>query len=162
MLKILVGYPEHDEELTVVQRSLTAPPELRRVLELERLRGLQSEAAGVYVDPGIVSYTVQLATATREPGKYGLEEMAPYISYGASPRGPISLVQSARALAFIRGRDYVVVQDVESLAKDALRHRLVLSYQALAEQVDADKILDAVIEKVIAPELDLSKRVTAA
>jgi MoxR-like ATPase len=88
--------------------------------------------------------------------------MAPYISYGASPRGPISLVQSARALAFIRGRDYVVVQDVESLAKDALRHRLVLSYQALAEQVDADKILDAVIEKVIAPELDLSKRETAA
>jgi MoxR-like ATPase len=162
MLKILVGYPEHDEELTVVQRSLTAAPELRRVLELERLRDLQNEAANVYVDPGIVSYTVQLATATREPGKYGLDEMAPYISYGASPRGPISLVQSARALAFIRGRDYVVVQDVESLAKDSLRHRLVLSYQALAEQVDADRILDAVIEKVIAPELDLSKRVTAA
>jgi MoxR-like ATPase len=162
MLKILVGYPEHDEELTVVQRSLTAAPELRRVLELERLRDLQNEAAKVYVDPGIVSYTVQLATATREPGKYGLDEMAPYISYGASPRGPISLVQSARALAFIRGRDYVVVQDVESLAKDSLRHRLVLSYQALAEQVDADRILDAVIEKVIAPELDLSKRVTAA
>ena len=162
MLKILVGYPEHDEELTVVQRSLTAAPDLRRVLELERLRDLQTQAANIYVDPGIVSYTVQLATATREPGKYGLDEMAPYISYGASPRGPISLVQSARALAFIRGRDYVVVQDVESLAKDALRHRLVLSYQALAEQVDADKILDAVIEKVIAPELDLSKRVTAA
>jgi MoxR-like ATPase len=162
MLKILVGYPEHDEELTVVQRSLTAAPELRRVLELERLRDLQNQAATVYVDPGIVSYTVQLATATREPGKYGLDEMAPYVSYGASPRGPISLVQSARALAFIRGRDYVVVQDVESLAKDALRHRLVLSYQALAEQVDADRILDAVIEKVIAPELDLSKRVTAA
>ncbi len=162
MLKILVGYPEHDEELTVVQRSLTAAPQLRQVLALERLRDLQNEAATVYVDPGIVSYTVQLATATREPSKYGLDEMAPYISYGASPRGPISLVQSARALAFIRGRDYVVVQDVESLAKDALRHRLVLSYQALAEQVDADRILDAVIEKVIAPELDLSKRETAA
>ena len=88
--------------------------------------------------------------------------MAPYVSFGASPRGPISLVQSARALAFLRGRDYVVAQDVDSLAKDALRHRLVLSYQALAEQVDADRILDAVIEKVIAPELDLSKRVTAA
>jgi MoxR-like ATPase len=162
MLKILVGYPEHDEELTVVQRSLIAPPTLRRVLELERLRDLQTQAVNVYVDPGIVSYTVQLATATREPQKYGLDELVPYISYGASPRGPISLVQSARALAFIRGRDYVVVQDVEALAKDALRHRLVLSYQALAEQVDADKILDAVIEKVIAPELDLSRRVTAA
>ena len=88
--------------------------------------------------------------------------MAPYISYGASPRGPISLVQSARALAFIRGRDYVVVQDIEALAKDALRHRLVLSYQALAEQVDADTILDAVLEKVAAPELEIGRRESAA
>jgi MoxR-like ATPase len=162
MLKILVGYPEHDEELTVVQRSLIAPPELRRVLELDRLRDLQASTAAIYVDPGIVSYTVALAAATRDPAKHGLGQLAQYISYGASPRGPISLVQSARALAFLRGRDYVVAQDVDSLAKDALRHRLVLSYQALAEQVDADRILDAVIEKVIAPELDLSKRVTAA
>jgi MoxR-like ATPase len=162
MLKILVGYPEHDEELTVVQRSLVPPPELRRVLELERLRDLQASAAAVYVDPGIVSYTVQLATATRAPATYGLGELAPFISFGASPRGPISLVQSARALAFIRGRDYVVVQDVEALAKDALRHRLVLSYQALAEQVDADHVLDAVLDKVASPELDLNKRETAA
>jgi MoxR-like ATPase len=88
--------------------------------------------------------------------------MAPFVSYGASPRGPISLVQSARALAYLRGRDYVVVADVESLAKDALRHRLVLSYQALAEQVDPDQILDAVLAKVQAPELDLSRRETTA
>jgi MoxR-like ATPase len=158
MLKILVGYPAHDEELTVVARQLVEPPTLRRVLELEQLRELQQATAAVYVDPGIVSYTVQLATATRTPGTYGLGDLAPYVSYGASPRGPISLVQSARALAFIRGRDYVVVQDVEALAKDAMRHRLVLSYQALAEQVDADHVLDAVIDKVQAPELDLSKR----
>src|SRR5829696_3713054 len=162
MLKILVGYPEHDEELTVVQRSLVAPPQLRRVLELERLRDLQLAASSVYVDPGIVSYTVALATATRDPAAHGLGQLAPYISYGASPRGPISLVQSARALAFLRGRDYVVVQDIEALAKDALRHRLVLSYQALAEQVDADHILDAVLAKVRAPELDLSRREVAA
>src|SRR5687768_233715 len=94
MLKILVGYPEHDEELTIVQRSLVAAPELRRVLELERLRELQEAAAAVYVDPGIVSYTVQLATATREPATYGLADLAPFVSFGASPRGPISLVQS--------------------------------------------------------------------
>jgi MoxR-like ATPase len=162
MLKILVGYPEHDEELTVVQRSLVAPPELRRVLELELLRELQDAAAKVYVDPGIISYTVQLATATREPATYGLADLAPFISFGASPRGPISLVQSARALAFLRGRDYVIAQDVDSLAKDALRHRLVLSYQALAEQVDADRILDAVLEKVTAPELDVGRRESAA
>jgi len=162
MLKILVGYPEHDEELTVVQRSLVAAPELRRVLELERLRELQEAAAAIYVDPGIISYTVQLATATRDPSAYGLADLAPFVSFGASPRGPISLVQSARALAFLRGRDYVVAQDVDSLAKDALRHRLVLSYQALAEQVDADRILDAVLEKVTAPELEVGRRETAA
>jgi MoxR-like ATPase len=162
MLKILVGYPEHDEELTVVQRSLVAPPQLRRVLELERLRDLQASAAAVYVDPGIVSYTVALAAATRDPAAHGVPQIAQYISYGASPRGPISLVQSARALAFLRGRDYVVVQDIEALAKDALRHRLVLSYQALAEQVDADQILDAVLGRVRAPELDLSRREVAA
>jgi MoxR-like ATPase len=132
------------------------------VLELERLRDLQAATVAVYVDPGIVSYTVQLATATREPAAHGLADLAPFISYGASPRGPISLVQSARALAFIRGRDYVVVQDIEALAKDALRHRLVLSYQALAEQVDADVILDAVLEKVAAPELEIGRRETAA
>ena len=158
MLKILVGYPEHDEELTVVQRQLVPPPTLRRVLEIDHLRELQDAPAAVYVDPGIVSYTVQLATATRTPGTYGLGDLAQYVSWGASPRGPISLVQSARALAFIRGRDYVVVQDVDALAKDAMRHRLVLSYQALAEQVDADQVLDAVLAQVQAPELDLSKR----
>jgi MoxR-like ATPase len=161
MLKILVGYPEHDEELTVVQRSLVAPPELRRVLELAQLQELQAASAAVYVDPGIVSYTVHLATATRVPATYGVADIAPYISFGASPRGPISLVQSARALAFLRGRDYVIAQDVDALAKDALRHRLVLSYQALAEQVDADAILDAVLEKVQAPELDLGRRESA-
>src|SRR5687768_11832221 len=115
MLKILVGYPEHDEELTVVQRSLVAPPQLRRVLELQRLRDLQASASAVYVDPGIVSYTVALATATRDPAAHGLPQIAQYISYGASPRGPISLVQSARALAFLCVRDYVVVQDIEAL-----------------------------------------------
>jgi MoxR-like ATPase len=162
MLKILVGYPQHDEELTVVQRSLVAAPELRRVLELERLLELQAATAAIYVDPGIISYTVQLATATREPATYGLPDLAPFISFGASPRGPISLVQAARALAFLRGRDYVIAQDVDALAKDALRHRLVLSYQALAEQVDADRILDAVLEKVTAPELDVGRRETAA
>ena len=97
MLKILVGYPEHDEELTVVQRSLIAPPELRRVLELDGLRDLQASTAAIYVDPGIVSYTVALAAATRDPAEHGLGQLAQYISYGASPRGPISLVQSARA-----------------------------------------------------------------
>jgi MoxR-like ATPase len=162
MLKILVGYPQHDEELTVVTRSLEAAPELRQVLDLDRLRKLQRAVAAVYVDPAIISYTVDLATATRAPAAHGLEEFAPYVSYGASPRGPISLVQASRALALVRGRDYVTMQDVDALAKDAMRHRLVLSYQALAEEVAPDTILDAVIARVAAPELDLRRRETAA
>jgi len=162
MLKILVGYPQHDEELTVVTRSLEAAPELRRVLDLDRLGELQRAVTEVYVDPAIVSYTVRLATATREPAAHGLERWAPYVSFGASPRGPISLVHAGRALALIRDRDYVTLEDVAALTKDAFRHRLVLSYQALAEEVPADEILDAVVEAVPAPELDLRRAEAAA
>jgi MoxR-like ATPase len=161
MLKILVGYPEHDEELTVVQRQLVPYPELRQALSLEDLQALQRAVQEVYVDPAIVSWSVQLATVTREPAEHGLVDLAPYISYGASPRGPISLVQSARALALLRGRDYVVGKDLDELAKDALRHRLVLSYQALAEEVSPDELLDKVLSALPLPRIDLA-RVSAA
>jgi MoxR-like ATPase len=161
MLKILIGYPSHDEELTIVQRQLTAPPELRETLTLDDLRELQRAVYDVYVDPGLVSYAVTLADATRDPAQHGLGELRDHISYGASPRGPISLVQSARALALIHGRDYVTVEDLRALAKDAMRHRLVLSYQALAEEVSADSILDRVIAAVPVPQIDLA-RTTAA
>ncbi|HUF00980.1 MAG TPA: AAA family ATPase [Gaiellaceae bacterium] len=161
MLKVVIGYPEHDEELTVVQRQLVDPPELRQALSLEELQALQRAVLDVYVDPSLVSYAVDVATATREPAEHGLAELAPYISYGASPRGPISLVQGARALALLRGREYALVEDLHALARDALRHRLVLSYQALAEEVSPDAILDQVLAAVPAPQLDLA-RVTAA
>ena len=157
MLKILVGYPEHDEELTVVHRSLEAVPELEQAVSLEHLRALQRLVSQVYVDPGIVSYAVTLATATRKPGDFGVPDVQPYIAFGASPRGPISLVQAARALALLRGRDYVRVQDIGELVKDAFRHRLVLTYQALAEERSADSVLDAVIAAVPVPQLDLSR-----
>jgi MoxR-like ATPase len=149
MLKILIDYPEHDEELTVVQRQLSAAPELREMLSLDDLRALQASVFDVYVDPGLVSYAVALAAATRVPSEY--------VSYGASPRGPISVTQASRALALIRGRDYVTVDDVRALAKDAFRHRLVLSYQALAEGVTADAILDGVLAEVPAPEVVLAR-----
>jgi MoxR-like ATPase len=153
MLKILIDYPEHDEELTIVQRQLTAPPELREALSLDDLKELQRQVFDVYVDPSLVSYAVQLATATRKPGP----EHAEYISFGASPRGPISITQASRALALIRGRDYVTTDDVRALAKDALRHRLVLSYTALAEGVTPDRILDSVLASVPVPEVSLSR-----
>jgi MoxR-like ATPase len=162
MLKVLIGYPERDEELTIVQRQLVAAPELRQTVSLEELQELQRAVFGVYVDPALISYAVALATATREPGAHGLGELADYIAFGASPRGPISLIQSARALALVRGRDYVLPEDVYALAKDALRHRLVLTYQALAEEVSPDGILDAVIAAVRVPQIDLAQRTSAA
>jgi len=161
MLKVVIGYPRHDEELTVVQRQLVDAPELRQALSLDDLKALQRAVFDIYVDPSLVSYAVDIATATREPGAHGLPDVASYVSYGASPRGPISLVQGARALALIRGREYALVEDLQALAKDALRHRLVLSYQALAEEVSPDAILDQVLAAVPAPQLDLG-RVNAA
>ncbi|MFN2467924.1 MAG: AAA family ATPase [Gaiellaceae bacterium] len=161
MLKVLVDYPLHDEELTVVARSLEAPPDLEQALSLDDLRALQRAVGEVYVDPSIVSYTVSLASATRRPADAGLPDLAPYIDFGASPRGPISLVQSSRALALLRGRSYVLLQDVTELAKDAMRHRLVLTYQALAEDRAPDDILDRVLAAVPAPQLDLARGVAA-
>ena len=149
MLKILIGYPEHDEELTIVERQLIPPPELREALSLDDLKALQRAVFEIYVDPALISYAVNLATATRQPSEY--------VAYGASPRGPISLVQSARALALIRGREYMLPEDLQALAKDALRHRLVLTYQALAEEVTPDSILDQVISSVPVPQIDLTR-----
>ncbi|MDX6512765.1 MAG: MoxR-like ATPase [Gaiellaceae bacterium] len=157
MLKIVIGYPEHDEELTIVQRQLVAAPDLREALTLDELRALQAAVFGIYVDPALVSYAVDVAAATRDPAARGLPELKDYISYGASPRGPISLVQASRALALVRGRDYVLAEDLQALAKDALRHRLVLSYQALAEEVSPDSMLDAVLAAVPVPQIDLTR-----
>ena len=105
MLKVVIGYPQHDEELTVVQRQLVEAPELRQALSLEELQSLQRAVFDVYVDPALVAYTVTLAEATREPASHGLPELVDYVAFGASPRGPISVVQAARALALVRGRD---------------------------------------------------------
>ena len=157
MLKVLVDYPAHDEELTVVARSLEAPPELSQVLSLAELQELQRQAASIYVDPALISWTVDVATATRRPAEHGLNEVADYVAYGASPRGPISLVAAGRALALIRGRDYVIPADLQVLARDAFRHRLVLSYRALAEEVAPDTILDQVLAKVPMPQIDLGR-----
>ena len=157
MLKILIDYPEHDEELTIVQRQLVAQPDLREALSLEELRELQKAVFGVYVDPSLVSYAVQVATATRKPAGAGLPELAQYVDFGASPRGPISITQASRALALVRGRDYVTSDDVRALTKDALRHRLVLSYQALAEGITPDSILDSVLAAVPVPEVSLTR-----
>jgi MoxR-like ATPase len=153
MLKIVIGYPVHDEELTIVERQLVPHPQLREALTLDDLRSLQRAVFSIYVDPALISYAVNLATATRQASEY--------VAYGASPRGPISLVQAARALALVRGREYTLAEDLQALAKDALRHRLVLTYQALAEEVSPDAILDDVIGSVPVPQIDLSRQTAA-
>jgi MoxR-like ATPase len=161
MLKVLIDYPQHDEELTIVQRQLVEAPELRQALSLEDLRALQEAVFGVYVDPALISFAVAIATATREPAAHGVPELKDFIAYGASPRGPISLVQAGRALALVRGRDYVLAEDLQALVKDALRHRLVLTYQALAEDVSPDSILDGVLAAVPVPKTDLAPSTAA-
>jgi len=157
MLKVLVDYPAHDEELTVVARSLEVAPQLEQMISLEELRKLQQRVTEIYVDPALISWTVDVATATRRPREHGLDDVAEYVSFGASPRGPISLVASGRALALVRGRDYVLAADLEALVRDAFRHRLVLSYRALAEEVSADAILERVLAAVPVPQIDLGR-----
>jgi MoxR-like ATPase len=158
MLKVVVGYPEPEDELTVVERTLAGLAEVRPIISLEELTSLRSAVKQVYVDPALSRYAVQIARATREAESAGLADLKPYVAFGASPRGPISLMAAARALALIRGRDYVLTQDVRELARDALQHRIVLSYEALAAEIGADSIVDSVLEVVPIPELELVGR----
>jgi MoxR-like ATPase len=162
MLKVVVDYPATPDELVVVERSLVPEPQLERVLTLEELLGLQETTREVYVDPAVMRYAVALAAATRDPATHGLADLAPYVDFGASPRGPINLVHAGRALALIRGRRYVLPLDVHELAKDVLRHRLVLTYQALAEEVAPDTILDAVLRTVPMPDIELARAEASA
>ena len=153
LMKVVVGYPTPAEEATVVERSLRPAAEIRPVLSAEGLARLQAATPTIYVDPAIVNYAVAIVTATREPGRYGLGQLAPYIGFGASPRGSIGLIHAARALALIRGRRYVIPADVAELARDVLRHRIVPSFSALAEEVTVEAVLDQIIPAVPAPRL---------
>jgi MoxR-like ATPase len=157
MLKVVVGYPAAEDELTVVERALDDPVEMRRVLTLEDLAALQASVRGVYVDPVVSRYAVALAAATRSKDGASLAEVDRYVEFGASPRGSIALLKAARALALIRGREYVVPQDVVDLAHDVLRHRLVLNYEALVAEVAPDMVIDAVLAAVPAPQLELAR-----
>ncbi len=151
LMKILVDYPSTGEEAAVVGRSLRAPANVQERLALSDLRRYAAAAETVLVDRETIGYSVALADATRNPGAHGLKEIASMIEFGASPRGPIGLVQAARVLALLRGRGHVVPDDVRDLAADVLRHRIVLSYDALAEGVTADQLLERVMSAVPEP-----------
>jgi MoxR-like ATPase len=153
MMKVVVGYPTREEEAVVVERSLRPAADVLPILTAEGLAELQTLTRDVYVDRTTVDYAVALTAATRNPGAVGHPEVAPYISYGASPRGSINLIHAARALAVIRGRRYVLPSDVTELAPDVLRHRIVPSFTALAEQVTADMIVTRLIAAVPVPHM---------
>jgi MoxR-like ATPase len=160
LLKILVDYPTTGEEAAVVGRSLEPPPDVREVLGVDDLLGFRDVVNDVYVDRGVIAYAVALADATRRPGHYGIDEVDRWVDYGASPRGPIGMVQAGRALALLRGRRHVIATDVRDLAPDVLRHRLVLSYDALGDRVSADDIISRVLDAVPVPAASRSTRST--
>jgi MoxR-like ATPase len=162
LMKILVDYPSVGEEASVVGRSLVDPAEVRECLALDDLRRYARAAQTVMVDRDAIGYAVALADATRHPLAHGLNELATLIEFGASPRGPIGLVQSARVLALLRGRGHVLPDDIRDLAADVLRHRIVLSYDALSEGVTADQLLDQVLAAVPEPHGDYLMRETPA
>jgi MoxR-like ATPase len=153
----VIDYPSDREEVAVVDRSLADPARIGQVLSPELLGAYQRCARDVFVDRQVSEYAVALVSATRRPAEYGVEEIAPYIEFGASPRGSINLVHGGRALALLRGRSYVVPEDVRSLALDVLRHRLVLTYEALADSLSADDILRKVLDAVPVPAIALSQ-----
>jgi len=158
LMKIVVDYPSFGEEAAVVGRSLGEEAVVRERLTLEHLERFAQASRAVLVDRDVIGYAVSLADATRNPADYGLSDVDAYIEYGASPRGPIGMVQAARALALLRGRGHVTSGDVRDLAADVLRHRIVLSYDALSDGVSADDLLDRVLGEVTEPEADHVKR----
>jgi len=158
MMKVLVSYPSAAEEHAIVDRALRPAEPIRAMLTPADLIRMQERVQQLYVDPAITEYAVRLVTATRLLGLAGLDEMKRYLTYGASPRASIALVVGGRALAFLRGRDYVLPYDVSELAADVLRHRVVLSYEALADDVSADHIIARVLDAVPEPEVVLQGR----
>ncbi len=162
LMKVLVDYPSDEEEFVIAQRVTGPRIDVQPVASMEQLAQLQAECRAVYVDPALVQYAVRLVAATRRPAEAGLEELTPMITYGASPRATIGLIEGARALALMRGRGYALPEDLSDLAPDVLRHRLVLSYQALSEGLSADQIVTRIMAKVPAPPRPLQHEKRAA
>ncbi len=158
MLKVLVGYPTATEEFVIVERMTGALQGLHQVIDQDQLLALQKEVDKVYVDPALIEYSVKLVTATRDPKRVGKEELDRFLSFGASPRASINLILAAKALAFVRGREYVLPQEVRDLAPDVIRHRLVLSYEALVDNINPDDIVQRLINAVPIPEVPLHER----
>ncbi|WP_367065818.1 MoxR family ATPase [Oryzisolibacter sp. LB2S] len=151
MMKVLIAYPSEEEEYVIAQRALAPPVEVAPVATTEQLAQLQRDCRKVYVDPSLIQYGVRLVAATRAPAQHGLRELAGHIACGASPRATIALAEGAQALALLRGRGYALPEDLLELAHDVLRHRIALSYEALAEGVDADTLIQRIMAELPPP-----------
>ena len=151
MMKVLLDYPTEEEEFVIAQRALAAPVQVLPVATTAQLSALQAECRSVYVDPSLLQYAVKLVAATRAPAQHGVQDIAQFIACGASPRATICLAEGAQALAMLRGRAYVLPEDMTDLAADVLRHRLSLSYEALSDGLDADALIARIMAKIPAP-----------
>ena len=158
LMKVEVHHPTMAEEMEIVRRMAVSRPVAEQVLSLDDLVDLQSAVDGVFVHHAVAEYAVRLVMATREPEKWGLSALAPLVAHGASPRGSLGLVQGSKALAVLRGRDYVLPVDVADLAVDVLAHRLVLTYEALADEVPASRLVAQVLEAVDPPQVAPSQQ----
>jgi len=156
MMKVLVDYPTDEEEFVIVERVTGPAVDVDAVADTFQLAALQRECREVFCDPALMQYAVKLVGATRRPDKHGLPELAQYITYGASPRATIGMIEGGRALAMMRGRRYVLAEDIVDLVPDVLRHRVALSYEALAENITADAIVQRVLARIPAPDKPLS------
>jgi MoxR-like ATPase len=161
MMKVLVGYPSRDEEFAIVERVTGPAASVAAVTSAEELLTAQQVVRSLYVDPALISYAVRLVAATRAPESAGLKELRPMIQFGASPRASICLIECGRALAYLRGREYLLPEDVSDVALDVLRHRIVLSYEAMAENLDTDEVVKRLMRAVPAPEKVLESHARA-
>jgi MoxR-like ATPase len=156
MMKVLVDYPSEDEEFVIAERVTGQPVDISPVTDTHALAALQRECRAVYCDPALMQYAVKLIGATRNPARYDMADAARFITYGASPRATIGLIEGGKALALMRGRRYVLPEDITDLVPDVLRHRVVLSYEALAEGITADGLITRVLGKVAPPDKPLT------
>jgi MoxR-like ATPase len=157
MLKVLIGYPTSTEEFVIVERMTGVLQAIQKAIDTQQLLALQKEVDQVYVDPALIEYGTKIVSATRDPQQVGQSELIPFITFGASPRASINLILAARALAFVRGRKYALPQDVRDLALDVIRHRLVLSYEALADNVSSDDLLERLLSAIPLPDVPLKE-----
>lgn len=162
MMKVLVGYPSEEEEFVIVSRVTGLMQAVARVATTEQLVGLQAKCRQLFVDPSLIQFAVKVVSATRNPASAGLGEMERFLTYGASPRASINMIEAGRALAFLRGREYVLPEDVLDVTPDVLRHRIVLSYEAISESITPDQIVGQILKAVPAPEKPLEAHVRIA